>query len=40
MKYSLANIKKSLKNMKNKKQILSEKEETGLLSEKNIKSQK
>ena len=32
-----ANIKKSLQKLKKKKQILNEKEETGLLSEKNIK---
>jgi len=34
------NIKKSLQKLTNKKQILNEKEETGLLSEKNIKPQK
>jgi len=34
------NIKKSLQKLTNKKQLLNEKEETGLLSEKNIKPQK
>jgi len=36
--FEIKNIKKSLQKLKNKKQILSEKEEVGLLSEKNIKS--
>ena len=35
----IANIKKSLQKIKNKKQILKEEEETGLLSEENIKPQ-
>ena len=38
--FEVANIKKSLQKLKNKKQILKEEEENGLLSEKNIKSQK
>ena len=37
--FEIANIKKSLKKLVNKKQILSEEEEKGLLSEKNIKPQ-
>ena len=36
--FEAANIKKSLQKLKNKKQIIVEEEETGLLSEKNIKS--
>jgi len=36
--FEAANIKKSLQKLRNKKQILKEKEEIGLLSEKNIKS--
>ena len=35
--FEAQNIKKSLQKLKNKKQILKEEEETGLLSEKNIK---
>jgi hypothetical protein len=38
--FEAANIKKSLQKLKNKKQILKEEEENGLLSEKNIKPQK
>jgi hypothetical protein len=38
--FEIANMKKSLQKIKNKKQILKEEEENGLLSEKNIKSQK
>jgi hypothetical protein len=38
--FEAANIKKSLQKFRNKKQILKEEEENGLLSEKNIKSQK
>jgi hypothetical protein len=37
--FEAANIKKSLQKFRNKKQILKEEEENGLLSEKNIKSQ-
>jgi hypothetical protein len=37
--FEVANIKKSLQKLKNKKQILREEEENGLLSEKNIKPQ-
>ena len=36
--FEVANIKKSLQKLTNKKKLLKEKEETGLLSEKNIKS--
>ena len=36
--FEAQNIKKSLQKLKNKKQILKEEEETGLLSEENIKS--
>jgi hypothetical protein len=36
--FEIANIKKSLQKLKNKKQVLKEEEENGLLSEKNIKS--
>jgi hypothetical protein len=36
--FEVANIKRSLQKLKNKKQILKEEEETGLLSEENIKS--
>ena len=36
--FEAASIKKSLQKIKNKKQVLKEEEETGLLSEKNIKS--
>ena len=36
--FEVKNIKKSLQKLKNKKKIISEKEENGLLSEKNIKS--
>ncbi len=38
--FEIKNIKKSLQKLKNKKQVLKEEEENGLLSEKNIKSQK
>jgi hypothetical protein len=38
--FEIANIKKSFNKVKNKKQILKEEEEEGMLSEKNIKSQK
>ena len=38
--FEIANIKKSLQKRVNKKQILKEEDEEGLLSEKNIKSQK
>ena len=36
--FEIKNIKKSLQKLKNKKQVLKEEEENGLLSEKNIKS--
>ena len=38
--FEIANLKKSLQKIKNKKQILKEEDENGLLSEKNIKPQK
>ena len=38
--FEAANIKQSLQKLHNKKQVLKEEEENGLLSEKNIKSQK
>ena len=38
--FEIANLKKSLQNIVNKKQILKEEDEIGLLSEKNIKPQK
>ena len=37
--FEIANLKKSLQKIKNKKQILKEEDENGLLSEKNIKPQ-
>ena len=38
--FEIANLKKSLQNVVNKKQILKEEDEKGMLSEKNIKPQK
>ena len=37
--FEISNIKKSLQKLKNKKQVLKEENENGLLSEKNIKPQ-
>ena len=38
--FEIANLKKSLQKIRNKKQVLKEEDENGLLSEKNIKPQK
>ena len=37
--FEIANLKKSLQNVVNKKQVLKEEDENGMLSEKNIKPQ-